>query len=68
VTIQVGVPQEKAKVIIKEIKDSKLKVQAGIQGEMVRVTGKNRDDLQDAIALLKSKTFGISLQFTNFRE
>ncbi len=67
-TIVVGIPTEKAKKIVKEIKDSKIKVQGAIQGEEVRFTGKNRDDLQETIALLKSKDFGLSLQFTNFRE
>lgn len=68
INIQVGVPQEKAKAIVKEIKDAKLKVQGAIQGEAVRVSGKNKDDLQDAIALLRGKDFGISLQFNNFRD
>jgi uncharacterized protein YajQ (UPF0234 family) len=68
VTIQVGVPQEKAKAIVKEIKDSKMKVQGSIQGEAVRVSGKNKDDLQEAIALLRAKDFGINLQFNNFRD
>jgi uncharacterized protein YajQ (UPF0234 family) len=68
VTIQVGVPQEKAKLIVKEIKESKLKVQGSINGELVRVSGKNRDDLQTTIAHLKAKDFGLTLTFTNFRE
>lgn len=68
VTVQVGVPQEKAKAIVKEIKDSKLKVQGAIQGESVRVTGKNKDDLQTCIAHLRAKDFGLSLQFNNFRD
>lgn len=62
-----GIAIEKAKEIVKAIKDAKLKVQAAIQGEQVRVSGKKKDDLQGAIALLKSKDFGIPLQFTNYR-
>jgi cyclic-di-GMP-binding protein len=68
VTILVGVPTEKAKEIVKAIKEAKLKVQAAIQGESVRVSGKNRDDLQSAIQLLKGKDFKLELQFNNFRE
>ncbi len=68
ITIQQGIETEKAKQIVKAIKDSKLKVQAQIQGDQVRVTGKKRDDLQDAIALLKQKDFDLPLQFVNFRE
>lgn len=67
VTIQQGIETEKAKEIVKAIKDAKLKVQAAIQGEQVRVTGKKRDDLQAVIALLKGKDFGLPLQFTNYR-
>lgn len=67
ITLQDGVPMEKAKEIVRLIKDSKLKVQASIQEKQVRVTGKNRDDLQAVIALLKSKDLGIALQFTNYR-
>ena len=67
VTIQQGIETEKAKEIVKAIKDAKLKVQAAIQGDPVRVTGKKRDDLQAAIALLKGKDFGLPLQFTNYR-
>ena len=63
-----GIPQEKAKEIVKIIKDSKLKVQASIQGDQVRVTGKKRDDLQEAIAFLKAANFPLPLQFTNFRD
>jgi cyclic-di-GMP-binding protein len=58
---------EKAKDIVKLLKDSKLKVQATIQGDVVRVSGKDRDVLQQAIAALKGKDFGIDMQFTNFR-
>lgn len=63
-----GIEQETAKKIVKFIKESKMKVQGAIQGEQVRVTGKKRDDLQEAIALLRDGKFGIPLQFTNFRE
>ena len=67
VTLQSGIPIEKAKDVVKKIKDSKLKVQASIQGDVVRVSGKDRDTLQQAIALLKGADFGIDLQFINFR-
>jgi uncharacterized protein YajQ (UPF0234 family) len=67
VSIQQGIPQEKAKEIVKFIKDSKAKVQASIQGDTVRVTGRDRDTLQDVIAQLKAKDFGINMQFTNYR-
>ena len=60
--------KEKAKDIIAVIKESKLKVQAQIQDDQVRVIGKNRDDLQDAIQLLKGKDLEVEMQFTNFRE
>jgi uncharacterized protein YajQ (UPF0234 family) len=66
-TIQQGIPQEKAKEVVKFIKDSKARVQASIQGEMVRVSGKDRDTLQQVIASLKAKDFGINMQFTNYR-
>ncbi len=65
--IQQGIPQEKAKEVVKFIKDSKAKVQASIQADVVRVTGKDRDTLQDIIAKLKEKDFGIHMQFTNYR-
>src|SRR6266576_4273935 len=65
--IQQGIPQEKAKEVVRFIKDSKAKDQASIQGEMVRVTGKDRDTLQQVIASLKAKDFGINMQFTNYR-
>jgi len=64
---QQGIPQEKAKEIVKSIKDSKAKVQASIQGDTVRVTGRDRDTLQQVIAGLKAKDFGINMQFTNYR-
>jgi uncharacterized protein YajQ (UPF0234 family) len=67
VTMQQGVPTDKAKEIVKAIKDSKKKVQASIMGDYVRVTGKDRDSLQEIIALLKSRDFGIDMQFTNYR-
>ena len=67
VQIQQGIPQEKAKDIVKSIKDSKAKVQASIQGDMVRVSGRDRDTLQQVIAGLKAKDFGINMQFTNYR-
>ena len=67
VQIQQGIPQEKAKEVVRFIKDSKAKVQASIQGEMVRVSGKDRDTLQQVIASLKAKDFGINMQFTNYR-
>jgi cyclic-di-GMP-binding protein len=65
--IQQGIPSEKAKEIVKTIKDRKLKVQAAIQADQVRVSGRNKDDLQEAIALLKAGDFGLPLQFTNYR-
>lgn len=70
VTIQAGVSKEKGKEIIAALKESKLKVQAQIQDEQVRVTGKNRDDLQEAIALLRSKQdeIKVPMQFGNFRD
>ncbi len=67
VAIQQGIPQDKAKEIVKYIKDTKAKVQASIQGDIVRVTGKDRDTLQDIIAKLKAKDFGINMQYTNYR-
>lgn len=62
-----GIAQEKSKLIIKALKDSKIKVNASIQGEDIRVSGKNKDDLQAAIALLRKEDFGLELQFINFR-
>ncbi len=67
ITVQQGIPIEKARDIVRLIKDLKLKVQAAIQEDQVRVTGKNRDDLQKVIALLRDKDLGIALQFTNYR-
>ncbi|MFM8540608.1 MAG: YajQ family cyclic di-GMP-binding protein [Nitrospira sp.] len=65
--IQSGLTMEKAKEIVKEIKDGKLKVQAQIQGEQVRVQSKSKDELQVAIGFLKKKEFEVDLQFTNYR-
>ena len=67
ITLQQGIPTEKAREIVKTIKDTKKKVQASIQGDLVRVSGKDRDTLQDIIALLRQKDFGIDMQFTNYR-
>lgn len=67
VKIQQGIPTDKAKEIVKFIKDAKFKVQASIQGEIVRVTGKDRDILQAVIASLKAKDFKIDMQFDNYR-
>jgi cyclic-di-GMP-binding protein len=67
VTLQEGIPSDKAREIVKVIKGSKLKVQASIQGEQVRVTGKSKDDLQSVMQLLKSTDLGIDMQFTNRR-
>jgi len=67
-TLREGIDKELAKKIVAHIKEAKLKVQAAIQGEQVRVTGKKRDDLQEAIALLRAKDFGMPLQFNNFRD
>src|SRR5256885_15396910 len=67
ISLQQGIPTEKAKEIVKLVKDSKKKVQASIQGDTVRVSGKDRDILQEIIVLVKSKDFGIDMQFTNYR-
>jgi uncharacterized protein YajQ (UPF0234 family) len=67
ITLQQGVPIEKAREIVKVIKDSKKKVQASIQGDFVRVSGRDRDSLQDVIAMLRGHDFGIDMQFTNYR-
>lgn len=67
VTLQQGIPTEKAKEIVKKIKDSKKKVQASIQGDTVRVSGKDRDTLQEIMTLLRGSDFGIDMQFTNYR-
>ncbi len=69
ILVRQGIDKELAKKIVKMIKDTKLKVQAAIQGEQVRVTGKKRDDLQEIIALLKNqKGIDLPLQFTNYRD
>ena len=67
ISLQQGIPIEKARDIVKKIKDSKKKVQASIQGDLVRVSGKDRDSLQEIIALLRNSDFGIDMQFTNYR-
>ncbi len=67
ITMQQGIPVEKAREIVRLIKDSKKKVQASIQGDFVRVSSKDRDTLQQIIALLKSSDFGMDMQFTNYR-
>jgi uncharacterized protein YajQ (UPF0234 family) len=67
VKIQQGIPSEKAKDIVKAIKDRKMKVQASIQADQVRVSSRNKDELQAAIAMLKAGDFGLPLQFTNYR-
>jgi len=67
VSLQQGIPIEKSREIVKKIKDSKLKVQASIQGDLVRVSGRDRDTLQTAIKLLRESDFGIDMQFINFR-
>lgn len=66
--VRVGIEQERSKEIVKLLKDSKLKVQASIQGEAVRVTGAKRDILQDAIALVKKEVTDVPLQYGNFRD
>jgi len=67
IELQQGIPQEKAKEIVKHIKDLKFKVQASIQGDFVRVAGKDRDALQEVIGALRQHDFGIDMQFTNYR-
>jgi len=67
ITLQQGIPIEKAREIVKAVKDSKLKVQSSIQGDFVRVAGKDRDTLQSVIKLLRESDFGIDMQFINFR-
>ena len=67
-TLRVGIEQELAKNIVKQIKDSKLKVQASIQGDAVRVSGAKRDELQNAIALVKKTITDFPVQFGNFRD
>ena len=67
ISLQQGIPIEKAREIVRLIKDTKLKVQAAIQEDHVRVSGKSRDDLQKIIALLREQDLGIAVQFTNYR-
>jgi len=67
VSLQQGIPIEKAREIVKKIKDAKLKVQASIQGDFVRVSGRDRDVLQNVIKLLRESDFGIDMQFINYR-
>jgi uncharacterized protein YajQ (UPF0234 family) len=67
VSLQQGIPMEKAREIVKLVKNSKLKVQSSIQGDFVRVSGKDRDTLQQVIAMIKQSDFGIDMQFTNYR-
>ncbi|GAB4031302.1 MAG: YajQ family cyclic di-GMP-binding protein [Elusimicrobiota bacterium] len=67
VKIQQGIPQEKAKEITRAIKDAKLKVNASIQGDAIRVSSKSKDELQATMGLLREKDFGLTLQFTNYR-
>ena len=67
ITLQQGIPTEKAKEIVRIVKDSKKKVQASIQGDSVRISGKDRDDLQAIISALRGKDLGVELTFTNYR-
>ena len=67
ITLQQGIPIEKAREIVKLVKNSKKKAQASIQGDVVRISGKDRDALQEIIAMVKQQDFGIDLQFTNYR-
>jgi uncharacterized protein YajQ (UPF0234 family) len=67
ISIQQGIPIEKAREIVKLIKNSKKKAQASIQGDVVRISSKDRDTLQELIAMVKQQDFGIDLQFTNYR-
>jgi uncharacterized protein YajQ (UPF0234 family) len=67
ISLQQGIPIEKARDIVKVIKDSKKKVQASIQGDFLRIAGKDRDTLQEVMQLLRSSDFGIDMQFTNYR-
>lgn len=68
ITVRQGIDKETASKIVKAIKSSKVKVQAAIQGEQVRITGKKRDDLQGVISMLKDGDFGLPMQYTNFRD
>lgn len=68
IEVRQGIDTELGKKIVKTIKDSKLKVQASIQGDQLRVTGKKRDDLQEVIALMRKQDFGLPMQYVNFRD
>jgi uncharacterized protein YajQ (UPF0234 family) len=68
ITVQQGISQEVAKKIVKDIKDAKIKAQGAIQGDQLRFSGKNRDDLQEAIREIKSRNYELPLQFVNFRD
>jgi hypothetical protein len=67
ISLQQGIPVEKAKEIVRLVKDSKKKAQASIQGDTVRISSKDRDELQAIIAMLRAKELGLELQFTNYR-
>jgi len=67
IAIQNGIPIEKCREIVKKIKQSKIKVQASIQEDLIRISGKSRDALQEVIALIKEDDFGINIEFTNYR-
>ena len=67
ISLQQGIPVEKAKEIVRLVKDSKKKAQASIQGDTVRISSKDRDELQAIIAMLRGKDMGLELQFTNYR-
>jgi len=67
ISLQQGIPIEKAKEIVRLVKDSKKKAQASIQGDTVRISSKDRDELQSIIAMLRAKDMGVDLQFTNYR-
>jgi len=67
ISLQQGIPIEKAKEIVRLVKESKKKVQASIQGDVVRISGRDRDDLQAIIAILRGRDMGLELQFTNYR-
>ncbi len=68
ITVREGLDKESAKKVVKAIKEAKLKVQAAVQGEQVRVTGKKRDDLQQTMAMLRGADLGMPLQYNNFRD
>ena len=68
ITIRQGIDQDSARKLIKQIKESKIKVQSSIQGDKVRISGKKRDDLQEVIRLLRDANTGLPLQYINFRD